>query len=115
MAEVFWGSTPGCDVDFVQGTDSFRFGVWLDSLWRNGCCAHARVEVGKDSRLRSHLRWIGIVESPMCICSRDYPTVDHVLWGCFRKVVLFSWTNLVFKMLFRKIQYPVLALLIFGH
>jgi hypothetical protein len=26
------GSTPGCDVDFVQGTDSFRFGVWLHSI-----------------------------------------------------------------------------------
>jgi hypothetical protein len=32
--------------------------------------------------LRSHLGRIGIVESPMCVCSRDYETVDHVLWGC---------------------------------
>jgi hypothetical protein len=25
-------STPGCDVEFVQGTDAFRFGVWLHYL-----------------------------------------------------------------------------------
>jgi hypothetical protein len=28
----FVRSTPRSDVDFVQGTDSFRFGVWLHSL-----------------------------------------------------------------------------------
>jgi hypothetical protein len=36
------------------------------------------------SCLRIHLGRIGIVESPMCICSRDYETVNHVLWGCER-------------------------------
>jgi hypothetical protein len=36
------------------------------------------------SCLRSHWVRIGIVESPMCVCSRDYETVDHVLWGCER-------------------------------
>jgi hypothetical protein len=30
--------------------------------------------------LRSHLGRIGIVKSLMCVCSRDYETVDHVLW-----------------------------------
>jgi hypothetical protein len=29
--------------------------------------------------LRSHLGRIGIVESPMCVCSRDYATMDHAL------------------------------------
>jgi hypothetical protein len=29
----------------------------------------------------SHMGWIGIVESPMCACLRDYETVDHILWG----------------------------------
>jgi hypothetical protein len=29
--------------------------------------------------LRSHLGRIGIVESPMCVCSWDYQTGDHVL------------------------------------
>jgi hypothetical protein len=34
----------------------------------------------------SCLTRIGIVESPICVCfcSRDYETVDHVLWGCER-------------------------------
>jgi hypothetical protein len=36
------------------------------------------------SCLRSHLGRISIVENPMCVCSRDYETVDHVLWGCER-------------------------------
>jgi hypothetical protein len=31
------------------------------------------------SCLRSHLGLIGIVENPMCVCSRDYETVYHVL------------------------------------
>jgi hypothetical protein len=38
--------------------------------------------IANPSCLRSHLGQIGIVESPMCVCSRDYETVDHVLWGC---------------------------------
>jgi hypothetical protein len=33
------------------------------------------------SCLRNHLGRIGIVESPMCVYSRDYETVDHLLWG----------------------------------
>jgi hypothetical protein len=32
------------------------------------------------SCFRGHLGRIGIVESP--ICSRDYETIDHVLWNC---------------------------------
>jgi hypothetical protein len=36
------------------------------------------------SCLRSHLGRISIVESPLCVCSRDYEAVDHVLWGCER-------------------------------
>jgi hypothetical protein len=36
------------------------------------------------SCLKSHLGWIGIVESPMCIWSQNYETVNHVLWGCER-------------------------------
>jgi hypothetical protein len=36
------------------------------------------------SCLRSHLGRVGIVESPTCVCSRDYETIDHVLWGCER-------------------------------
>jgi hypothetical protein len=34
--------------------------------------------------LRGHLGRSGILESPICVCSRDYETVDHVLWGCER-------------------------------
>jgi hypothetical protein len=30
---------------------------------------------------RSHLGRVGIVEGPMSVRSRDYETVDHVLWG----------------------------------
>jgi hypothetical protein len=41
------GNTLGCDVDFVQETDSFHFGVWLHSLLPNGCYSHLEVE--KDS------------------------------------------------------------------
>jgi hypothetical protein len=37
------------------------------------------------SFLKSHLGRIGIVESSMCVCSRDYDTVDHVLW-CYDSV-----------------------------
>jgi hypothetical protein len=36
------------------------------------------------SCLRSHLGRLGIMESPICVCSRDYETVDHELWGCER-------------------------------
>jgi hypothetical protein len=32
--------TPGCDVDFVQGTAPFRFGVWLYSLRPDDCYAY---------------------------------------------------------------------------
>jgi hypothetical protein len=32
------------------------------------------------SCLKSHQGRIGIVESPMCVCSRNYETVNHVLW-----------------------------------
>jgi hypothetical protein len=36
------------------------------------------------SCLTSHLGRIGIMESPMCVSSQDYGTIDHVLWGCER-------------------------------
>jgi hypothetical protein len=36
------------------------------------------------SCLRSHLGQIGIVESLMYVCLRDYEIIDHVLWGCER-------------------------------
>jgi hypothetical protein len=55
-------STPGCDVDFVQETDSFRFGVWLHNLWPNGCYAH--VEVEKDSvSMFEDSSWIDVAYS----------------------------------------------------
>jgi hypothetical protein len=34
------------------------------------------------SCLRSHLGRIDIVESPMCVSSWDYETIDQVLWHC---------------------------------
>jgi hypothetical protein len=36
------------------------------------------------SCFRSHLGQIGIVESPMSVCSWDYKTIYYVLWGCER-------------------------------
>jgi hypothetical protein len=33
------------------------------------------------SCLRNHLGRIGTVEIHMCVCSRDYVTIDHFLWG----------------------------------
>jgi hypothetical protein len=27
---------------------------------------------------------IKIIESPMCVCFRDYETIDHVMWSCER-------------------------------
>jgi hypothetical protein len=32
----------------------------------------------------NHLGWIGILESPKCVCSRDFEIIDYVLWGCER-------------------------------
>jgi hypothetical protein len=55
-------STPGCDVDFVQRTELFRFGIWRHCLRLNGCYAH--VEVGKDSVLMfEDSSWINAVHS----------------------------------------------------
>jgi hypothetical protein len=63
------GSTPGCGVDFVQGTDSFRFGVWLHKLWAN--CSYAHVEVGEDTLSRfEDSSWIDAVHS--CSDARGY-------------------------------------------
>jgi hypothetical protein len=36
------------------------------------------------SCFRSHLGRIGILKSPICVCSQDYERVDYVLWGCER-------------------------------
>jgi hypothetical protein len=33
---------------------------------------------------RSHLNRFGIVEGTMCVCLKDYETVDHLLWYCER-------------------------------
>jgi hypothetical protein len=33
---------------------------------------------------RSHLSRFGIVEGAMCVCLKDYETVDHLLWYCER-------------------------------
>jgi hypothetical protein len=56
------GSTPGYDVDFVQGTDPLRFGIGLHSLWLDGCYAHFEVE--KDSvSMFEDSSWIDTVHS----------------------------------------------------
>jgi hypothetical protein len=36
------------------------------------------------SSVRSHLDGFGIVEDPMCVCLKDYETVDHLFWHCER-------------------------------
>jgi hypothetical protein len=36
------------------------------------------------SCLRSHLGRINIVKNLLCVCSRDYETIDHVMWSCER-------------------------------
>jgi hypothetical protein len=36
------------------------------------------------SSVRSHLDRFGIVEGPMCVCLKDYETVDHLNWHCER-------------------------------
>jgi hypothetical protein len=36
------------------------------------------------SSARSHLDRFGIVEVPMCVCLKDYETVDHLIWYCER-------------------------------
>jgi hypothetical protein len=58
---------------FIRRFDSDRVIItMIDRMMANHSC------------LRNHLGRIGIVEIPMCFCSRDYETVDHVLWGCER-------------------------------
>jgi hypothetical protein len=32
------------------------------------------------SSVRSHLDRFRIVEDPMCVCLKDYETVDHLIW-----------------------------------
>jgi hypothetical protein len=32
------------------------------------------------SSVRSHLNRFGIVEDPMCVCLKDYETVNHLIW-----------------------------------
>jgi hypothetical protein len=34
------------------------------------------------SSIRLHLDRFGIVEDPMCVCLKDYETVDHLIWHC---------------------------------
>jgi hypothetical protein len=59
-------NTLGCDIDLVQGTDPFRFGVWMHSHLLDGCYAH--VEVGEDSvSMFKDFFWIDAVQS----CSDD--------------------------------------------
>jgi hypothetical protein len=36
------------------------------------------------SSVRSHLDRFRIVEGPMCVCLKDYDTVDHLIWHCER-------------------------------
>jgi hypothetical protein len=36
------------------------------------------------SSVRSHLDRFGIVEGPMCVCLKDYETVNHLIWHCER-------------------------------
>jgi hypothetical protein len=75
--------------------------IWEDMLTLFGLWSHLCHDVGalkatesyismisrmmeNHSCLRSHMGRIGIVESPMCVCSQDYVLWDHVLWGCER-------------------------------
>jgi hypothetical protein len=37
-----------------------------------------------DGFVRSHLDRFEIVEDPMCVCLKDYETVDHLIWHCER-------------------------------
>jgi hypothetical protein len=36
------------------------------------------------SSFRSHLDRFRIVEDPMCVCLKEYETVDHLIWHCER-------------------------------
>jgi hypothetical protein len=36
------------------------------------------------SSVRSHLDRFRIVEDPMCVCLKDYESVDHLIWHCER-------------------------------
>jgi ribonuclease HI len=36
------------------------------------------------TRTRNHLNRIQIVDDPICVCSENYETVDHILWQCSR-------------------------------
>jgi hypothetical protein len=36
------------------------------------------------SSVRSHLDRFRIVEDPMCVCLKDYETVNHLIWHCKR-------------------------------
>jgi hypothetical protein len=56
------GNTFRCDVDLVQGTDPFHFGIWMHSFLLDGCYAH--VEAGEDSvSLFKDISWIDTVQS----------------------------------------------------
>jgi hypothetical protein len=37
-----------------------------------------------NSSVRSHLDRFRIVEDPMCVCLKDYESVDHLIWHCER-------------------------------
>jgi hypothetical protein len=37
-----------------------------------------------NSSVRSHLDRFRIVEEPMCVCLKDYETVDFLIWHCER-------------------------------
>jgi hypothetical protein len=52
--------------------------------------------MGNHSCLRSHLGRISIVKILICVCSRDFETVDHVLWGSkrFNAKMLPLWVDL---------------------
>jgi hypothetical protein len=40
--------------------------------------------MSEHNSVRSHLDRFGIVEDPMCVCLKDYETVDHLIWYCER-------------------------------
>jgi hypothetical protein len=52
--------------------------------WYLGFVTSMNMMMSNHSCLRSHLGRINIVKNLLCVCLRDYETIDHVMWNCGR-------------------------------
>jgi hypothetical protein len=46
------------------------------------CYLYFLNNVSRHSSVQSHLDRFRIVEYPICVCLKDYETVDHLIWHC---------------------------------